>query len=86
MAEGFSRSLDVLYGGLVINKFQFLIKKIYRNFPAGFFIYLFLAKKTLDPNRYSAYIVGSLSGHNEYGSETLGYTVAVVKMTRRRLT
>ena len=33
-AEGFSCSLGVLYGGLGINKFQFLIKKIEIKFPA----------------------------------------------------
>jgi hypothetical protein len=33
-AEGFSCSLGVLYGGLGINKLQFLIKKIEIKFPA----------------------------------------------------
>jgi hypothetical protein len=33
-AEGFSFSLGVLYGGLGISKFQFLIKKIEIKFPA----------------------------------------------------
>jgi hypothetical protein len=33
-AEGFSCSLGVLYGGLGIGKWQFLIKKIKIKFPA----------------------------------------------------
>jgi hypothetical protein len=33
-AEGFSCSLGVLYGGLGISKWQFLIKKIEIKFPA----------------------------------------------------
>jgi hypothetical protein len=33
-AEGFSCSLGVLYGGLGISKWQFLIKKIKNKFPA----------------------------------------------------
>ncbi len=50
-AEGFLCSLDVLYGGLEIGKFQFLSKKIFSsavNFVETFVI------KTLDPERYSA--------------------------------
>ncbi len=35
-AEGFSSSLDLLYGGLGISKLQFLIKKIYKNFQLYF--------------------------------------------------
>jgi hypothetical protein len=34
MADGLSYSLGVLYGGLGINKLQFLIKKIEIKFPA----------------------------------------------------
>jgi hypothetical protein len=33
-AKGFSCSLGVLYGGLVISKLQFVIKKIEIKFPA----------------------------------------------------
>jgi hypothetical protein len=33
-AKGFSCSLGMLYGGLGISKFQFLIKKIELKFPA----------------------------------------------------
>ncbi len=46
-AEGFSCSLDVLYGGPGKSKLQFLIKKE-KKLSAVFFI-LVLAIKTLDP-------------------------------------
>jgi hypothetical protein len=57
-AEGFSCSLGILYGGLGINKLQFLIKKIEVKFPAinffQFFNFFFLnpdpqLEKMLDP-------------------------------------
>ncbi len=49
-AEGFSCSLDVLYGGLGISKLQFLIKKRYKtNFQLYIFLLQFLVIKTLDP-------------------------------------
>jgi hypothetical protein len=51
-AEGFSCSLDVLYGGQEISKLQFLIKKIRIFFSCKFF--QFLVIKNLDPDRYSA--------------------------------
>ncbi len=53
-AEGFSCSLDVLYGGLGINKLQFLIKKMSNFFPAVN-CFKFLVMKTLDsdPDGYS---------------------------------
>ncbi len=40
-AEGFSCSLGVLYGGLGISKFQFLIKKIEIKFPTKIFFFNF---------------------------------------------
>ncbi len=36
-AKGFSRSLDILYGGLGISKLQFLIKKIKKFPPVVYF-------------------------------------------------
>ncbi len=71
MAEGFSCSLDVLYGGLGISKlFFFLIKKIsYSFFSCKFFPFLVI--KTQYPNWFSAYNSGSGSGISESGSETL---------------
>jgi hypothetical protein len=56
-AEGFFCSLDVLYGGLGIGKLQFLIKKLFDFFPVVNFFH-FLAIKTLDPDRYSAFNAG----------------------------
>jgi hypothetical protein len=51
-AEGFSCSLNVLYGSLGISKLQFLIKKRYiKNFKLYFFLQ-FLVIKTLDPDPY----------------------------------
>jgi hypothetical protein len=47
MTDGFSCSLDVLCGGLVICKSQFLIKKILFSFTAVKFLQ-FLVIKTLD--------------------------------------
>ncbi len=54
-AEGFSCSLDVLYGGPVLSKLQFLIKKI-SNFLSFVIFFQLLATKTLDPDpdRYLA--------------------------------
>ncbi len=40
-AEGFSCSLDVLYGGLSISKLQFLIKKRKKSFSCICFIFWF---------------------------------------------
>ncbi len=48
MAKDFSCSLCVLYVGLGRSKFQFLIKKINKNFPAVNF-FKFLVIQTLDP-------------------------------------
>ncbi len=48
-AEGFFRSLGVLYGGLGISKLQFLIKKIEIKFPAINFFPI-LGHQTLDPD------------------------------------
>jgi hypothetical protein len=47
--EGFSCSLDVLYGGLRISKLQFLIKKIKFKLPAVNFFSI-LGHQTLDPD------------------------------------
>jgi hypothetical protein len=47
--EGFSCSLGILWGGLVINKLQFWIKKIKKKFPVVNF-FQFLVIKTLDPD------------------------------------
>ncbi len=72
-AEGFSCSLDVLYGGLGISKLQSLIK----NIKYLFLLYIFPVFghqnpwSGLDPDRYSAWSAGSGSGLNESGSETL---------------
>jgi hypothetical protein len=40
-AEGFSRSLDVLYGGLGIGKLQFLVKKSIKFFFSSKFSQIF---------------------------------------------
>ncbi len=48
-AEGFSCSLGVLYGGLGISKWKFLIKKIEIKFPAINFFSI-LGHQTLDPD------------------------------------
>ncbi len=48
-AEGFSCSLGVLYGGLGISKWQFLIKKIKLKFPTVNFFSI-LGHQTLDPD------------------------------------
>jgi hypothetical protein len=50
-AEGFSCSLGVLYGGLGISKFKFLIKKIENKFPTINF-FAILGHQTLDPDPY----------------------------------
>jgi hypothetical protein len=47
-AEGFSCSLDVLYGGLGISKLQFLFNKI-SNLFSSCVIFKFLVIKTLEP-------------------------------------
>jgi hypothetical protein len=44
-AEGFSCSLDVLYGGLGKSILQFLIKKILHFFSCNFFLLQFLVIK-----------------------------------------
>ncbi len=62
-AEGFSCSLDVLYGGLGISKLQFLMQKI-----SSFFQLYCLAIKTLDPDWIG---IGSGSGLIVSWSETL---------------
>jgi hypothetical protein len=46
-AEGFSRTLCVLYGGLGVTKLQFFIKKISNFFSAAHF-FQFWVNKTLD--------------------------------------
>ncbi len=55
-AEGFSCSLDVLYGDLGISKLQFLIKKIKSKFffVVNFFQYLVIKTLDPDPHWYSA--------------------------------
>ncbi len=54
-AEGFSCSLDVLYGGLGISKLQLLIKIISICFSAiNFFQFLVIKTLDPDPDRYSA--------------------------------
>ncbi len=42
--EGVSCSLDVLYGGLGISKLQFMIKKIFKKFPAVIFFNFWSSK------------------------------------------
>ena len=50
-AEGFSCSLDVLYGGLGISKMQFLIKKLFKKkFRYNFFQFLVIKTLDLDPD------------------------------------
>ncbi len=73
-AAGFFCNLDILYGGLGIDKLQFLIKKICYFFSAVIF-FLFLVIKALDPDWSPASNAGSGSGSNEYRSETLIQTV-----------
>jgi hypothetical protein len=66
-AEGFSRSLGVLYGGLGISKLQFLIKKIKFKFLVVNF-FTILDHQTLDPDPGSRSVIrknagsGSISG------------------------
>ncbi len=75
-AKGFSCSLGVIYGGLGISKWQFLIKKI--KLPAVNFFSI-LGHQTLDPDPESGSAIGkndgsgSVSGSalNQCGSETL---------------
>jgi hypothetical protein len=66
-AEGFSCSLDVLYGGLGISKLQFLIQKMKKNVQLLFFFNFWSSNPGSgmdpDPDRYSAG-----SGINEFGS------------------
>ncbi len=51
MAEGFSCSLDVLYGGLGIYKLQFWIEKEEKKISIVRYFFLpFLVMKTLDPD------------------------------------
>jgi hypothetical protein len=77
-AEGFSSSLDVLYGGLGISKLQFLIKKIEIKFPAINF-FAILGHQSVDPDLGSGSAIrknagsGSVSGSalNQCGSEIL---------------
>jgi hypothetical protein len=68
LTEGFSRSLDVLYGGLEIRKLQFFSKIYHIFFKCKFCFHLWSSK--LDPDRYSAEDAGSGSGINESGSWT----------------
>ncbi len=49
-AEGFFYNLDILYGGLGIDKLQFLIKKKYRKFFSAVIFFQFLVIKALDPD------------------------------------
>ncbi len=58
-AEGFSCSLDILYGGLEISELQFLVKKISNLVFQLYFFYIF-----------GQWNPGSESGINESGSET----------------
>jgi hypothetical protein len=50
VAEGFSCSLDVLYGGLGIIKMQLLIKKIFKQIFSAEKFCQFLVIKALDPD------------------------------------
>jgi hypothetical protein len=82
--EGFSWSLDVLYGGLGINKLKVLIKKRYRYKKNSAVLYFFpiFGQQTLDPDWIRIWIciririhlkcyAGSGSGFNESGSTAL---------------
>ncbi len=79
--EGFSYSLGVLYGGLGISKWQFLIKKIKIKFSAVNFFFNFRSSnpgsgsgiQIRDPESGSAIRknAGSGSALNQCGSETL---------------
>ncbi len=72
-AEGFFCNLDILYGGLGIDKLQFLIKKTFNFFFSAVIFFQLLVIKALDPDWSPASNAGSGSGpeKNEYGSETL---------------
>ncbi len=48
MAEGFSYSFDIIYGGLEISKLQFLSKNILKNFSCKTFP--IFGNETLDPD------------------------------------
>jgi hypothetical protein len=69
-AEGFSCSLDVLYGGRGISKLQFLIKEIEIKFPAINFFPI-LGHQTPDPESGSAIRKNAGSALNQCRSETL---------------
>ncbi len=73
-AGGFFCNLDILYGGLLIGKLQFLIQKTF-NFFSNVIFFEFLVIKALDPDPYwppsGSSGSGSVSVKNEYGSETL---------------
>jgi hypothetical protein len=78
--EGFSCSLGVLYGGLGIGKWQFLIKNIKIKFPVvNFFQFQVINSwiRIRDPDPESGSAIrknaGSVSGSalNQCGSETL---------------
>jgi hypothetical protein len=81
-AEGFSCSLGVLYGGLGINKWQLLMKKIKIKFSAVNFFQFYVIKPWIrirDPDPESGSAIrkyagsGSVFGSalNQCGSETL---------------
>jgi hypothetical protein len=67
--KGFSCSLDVLYGGLGINKFQFLIKKRKQTNFVCIFFNLHSSQPSLDP--YQDPDTFDVSEFNESGSTTL---------------
>ncbi len=69
--DGFSFSLDVLYGGLGKSQLHRLKNKIsFFFFSCNFF--QFLVIKTLEPDRYSDSNAGSGSGLDKSGSENAG--------------
>ncbi len=71
-AEGFSCSLGVLYGGLEINKLQFLIKKIEIKFPAINFFFNFWSSNPVSGSAIRKNAgSGSVSALNQCRSETL---------------
>ena len=49
-AEGFFYNLDILYGGLGIDKLQFLIKKTFNFFFSAVIFFQLLVIKALDPD------------------------------------
>ncbi len=96
-AEGFSFSLGVLFRGLGISKWQFLIKEIKIQFPAVIFYFILGLKPWIriqDPDPESGSAIrknagsGSVSGSalNQCGSETLlwrPHTVGAIHLGHR---